>query len=595
MGERTYAELKDRLEETLEEIASVADGRGSSGVADAARGLQKKLAEERFTVVVAGEFKRGKTTLVNALLGAEVLPAAVVPLTSIVTIVSYGEQVRAEIVFQDGRAEEIPVEALPDYVTERGNPGNRLRVDRAHLYFPAEDLRDGVFLVDTPGVGSVYRHNTDAARAFLPEADAAIFLTSADPPISEGERAFLEEVRAEAARMFFVLNKVDYLSERDREEAIAFTEQVLAEALGRKVRVYPVSARRALEGKVHRQAEVLEASGLGRFERDFRSFLLTAKGAAVVASVASQARKLLVDERNSLDVEERTLAIPEEELARRAAEMERIFEEATRSREDIRTLLDREVRRVLEELEDDLAAHRSRDTAALLRQVESELAGADDLKATMAQLASRVEDAVRRAVDRWRVEEEHRVAERFVQATARFVEETNRLVQRTVHLAGEVLEVELEVAPPPAGLTPDARFTYSFFEVPTLLESLLPDVRGYLPKRTARRLLLREVRERIPVLLDKHAGRLRWDFQQRLDRSRIDLQRSLDQRLEATVESLRLGVRRAFQARRKTEREAEGRRAGIARARQQLRRIEEALEAILAEAAAAVEGTEAEA
>jgi GTPase Era involved in 16S rRNA processing len=106
-------------------------------------------------------------------------------------------------------------------VTERDNPGNRLGVDRAVLYWPPEELRDGVFLVDTPGVGSVYRHNTEAAYDFVPEADAAVFLTLADPPISEGELRFLRNVRAEAARMFFILNKVDYLSPADRAEAEA--------------------------------------------------------------------------------------------------------------------------------------------------------------------------------------------------------------------------------------------------------------------------------------------------------------------------------------------------------------------------------------
>ncbi|HXF56148.1 MAG TPA: dynamin family protein [Actinomycetota bacterium] len=548
MGERTCAALKSRLQEALGAIASLADERASSRIAEAARGLEKKLAEERFNVVVAGESKRRKTTFVNALLGAEVLPAAVVPLTSIVTIVGFAEKVRAEVLFRDGRTKEVPAEELSRYVTERGNPGNRLGVDRAALYFPAEDLRDGVFLADTPGVGSVYRHNTDAARAFLPEADAAIFLTSADPPISEGERSFLEEVRAEAARMFFVLNKVDYLSEPDREEAIAFTEQVLERALGKRVRVYPVSARHALEGKTAGRREAVEASGLEGFERDFRAFLLTEKGAAIVASVASQARKLLVDERNSLDVEE---------------------------------------------LEGDLAAHRSRDTAALLGQIEAELAQAEDLKRTTAELGTRVEDAVRRAVDRWRVEEERRVAERFVEATARFVEETNRLVDRTVRLVGEVLQVKLQVAPPAAGLAPEARFTYSFFEVPTLLESLLPDVRGYLPKRMARKLLLKEVRERIPLLLDKHSGRLRWDFQQRLDRSRLALQRTLDERLEATIESLRLGVRRALEDQQRTERESLALRAHLAESRERLRDIEKALEAVMAEADAAREGVAA--
>jgi GTPase SAR1 family protein len=261
MAEAGFAETRGQLDEALKAFATLADDRFGPLIAEGTRSLLKKLAEELFNVVVVGEFKRGKTTFVNALLGADVLPASVVPLTSIVTAVTWGEEPRAEVSFLDGRTEGVSVENLSRYVTERGNPRNGLGVDRAVLYCPSEELRDGVFLVDTPGVGSVYRHNTEAAYAFVPESDAAVFLTSADRPISEGERAFLVDVRAEAARMFFVLNKVDYLSEKDREEALAFTREVLAEAIGAQPQLYPSAPRQALVAKPAGNQAELEASG----------------------------------------------------------------------------------------------------------------------------------------------------------------------------------------------------------------------------------------------------------------------------------------------------------------------------------------------
>ncbi len=282
MGERTYAEERDRLREALDGLAEFADRRESPAVTDAARALDKKLVENRFNVVVFGEFKRGKTTFVDALLGADMLPSAVVPLTSIVTAVTWGREIRARIGYLDGREEDVDVTDLAAYVTERGNPDNALGVARAVVSYPSEDLRDGVFLVDTPGVGSVYQRNTEAARAFLSESDAAVFLTSADPPISETERAFLEEVRGEAARLFFVLNKIDYLSGLDREESIAFTQGVIEGAVGQGVVVYPMSARRALRAKLAGDDRELEASGVPAFERDFRAFLLDEKGRAIL-------------------------------------------------------------------------------------------------------------------------------------------------------------------------------------------------------------------------------------------------------------------------------------------------------------------------
>src|SRR6266508_5827274 len=153
MAQSTYTEGRAALEDALRELATLGDERSGSQVADGARSLLKKLSEERFNVVVVGEFKRGKTTFVNALLGADVLPAAVVPLTSIVTAVTWGEEPRAEVSFLNGRTESVGLEDLPLYVTERGNPRNELGVQRAMVFYPAGELRDGVFLVATPGVG----------------------------------------------------------------------------------------------------------------------------------------------------------------------------------------------------------------------------------------------------------------------------------------------------------------------------------------------------------------------------------------------------------------------------------------------------------
>jgi GTP-binding protein EngB required for normal cell division len=581
MGDRTYAGIRAGLEEALEWMAALAERRASAGVADGARNLSAKLAEELFNVVVAGEFKRGKTTFVNALLGAEVLPAAVVPLTSIVTAVTWGPRPRAEIQFLDGRIQPVDPAELSRYVTERGNTRNERGVDRAVLHHPSEELRDGVFLVDTPGVGSVYRHNTDIAHAFIPEADAAIFLTSADPPISVTERTFLEAVREEAARMFFVLNKVDYLTGSDREEAVAFTRAVIEEAVGHEIALYPLSARQALAAKVAGDRSAVEASGLAAFERDFRRFLLREKGQVILVSVAGQARKLALDELNSIQVEERSLAVPQEQLARTAQDMERVFAEAMASRDDIRTLLRQAVRTLLRTIEDDLAAFREREAPRLLQETERFVAERDDIRGLRAELDEFVQETLRGRVERWRGEEERRIAATFQKSTARFVEETNRLVERTVRLCAELLDLELSAAAAPAGISPEVRFTYSFSEIPTLLESLLPDGRVFLPKKAALKLFLKELRERVPMLVDKHCGRLRWDYQQRLDRSRIALERELDGRLEATIESLRLGVRRAASERARSGEDARAAGEALAAARRELSDLLVGLEAIL--------------
>lgn len=587
MAEETFAAERDRLRDTLSEFADLAEERESVAVPDAARALDKKLVENRFNVVVFGEFKRGKTTFVNALLGAEMLPAAVVPLTSIVTAVTWGEEVRARISYLGGREEVVPARELGRYVTERDNPGNHLGVRQAVLSYPSEDLRDGVFLVDTPGVGSVYRHNTEAAREFLPEAAAAIFVASADPPISDAEREFLEEIRDEAARVFFILNKIDYLSGLDRDEAIAFTQGVIADAVGREIALYPMSARRALVAKLVGDEDELGASGLPAFERDLRAFLLREKGRTILRSVAGRALRLVEAERNSLDVEERALDLPQRELHEVRRRMDEVFARARTSQRDMRALLKHESDALVATLEEDLAVLRREEEARLLAVVEEFISSRKDLRDATGELDELVKDTLRADIDRWRMGEEEELGTSFREATARFVAEAVRIERETIRLCGEILGIELASEPVPVDLPAESGFSFDFFEVPTILESILPDIGRFLPGGAARRLLERDLRRRIPGWVDKHSGRLRWDFVQRLDRSQRELLRTLDERLDATIGSLGAGIERSERDRQRSQEEAD-------RAGERLRELRPRLERLREEFQRAGSGTDLE-
>ncbi|MDI6712410.1 MAG: dynamin family protein [Anaerosomatales bacterium] len=128
------------------------------------------------------------------------------------------------------RAEELR-SRLAEFVTEERNPHNVLDVEHVTVHHPAPVLASGAVLIDTPGIGSTYKHNTEATLNFLPHCDAAIFVVSADPPITEAEVEFLRQVVDRMPRLFFVLNKVDCLDEREREEAVGFVRGLLERRL----------------------------------------------------------------------------------------------------------------------------------------------------------------------------------------------------------------------------------------------------------------------------------------------------------------------------------------------------------------------------
>lgn len=571
---------REEIREALERLAALARGRGDDGIARRAAELQERLAAGRLVVAVVGEFKRGKTTFVNALLGADVLPTAAVPLTSVVTAIRWGEAPGAHIRYVDGRSEPLPLDALEAFVTERGNPGNRRGVARVELTYPAEVLRGGAVLVDTPGVGSVFRASTEAARAFLRELDAAILLTSADPPISEAEVAFLREVREQAARVLFVINKVDLLSGREREEAIGFTRGVIAEALGHEVRLHPVSARRALLGRLVGDERELEASGLPAFERDLRELLDREAAPTLLASIAASARRLAVEERNAVRVAVRSAELPAEELARRAAELERVFAEARREVDELDLRIRRATGEVLARVERDLDAFVRREEAELLAQAERMVDEAESLRGLAERISRATEERLRADVGRWLAEEERAVAEAFREATEDAAERAGEIVQRTVELSGVVLGLALEAEPPAPELPRARAFTFAFLEAPTILGSLVPDVHRFLPGSVARRRLRSGARARILELLDRHRGRLRWHLAQRLEQAGRELRAALRDRLEDTIGALREGIDRVRAERARSAEQLRGLLEEAARDLEELARIDGSLEAL---------------
>ncbi|MEN6412729.1 MAG: dynamin family protein [Veillonellales bacterium] len=207
-------------------------GKSLSAYGDQMEELATRLREERFHLAVLGQFKRGKSSLINALLGGEILPASSIPLTALPTVIRWGEKRQAVITFASGRVEKNVFADDPSltayltrFVAEQENPHNQLAVKQVEVEYPAGFLANGVTLIDTPGIGSTFKHNTETTLQFLSQCDAALFVLSADPPITANEVEFLQTVKKHVRQVFFILNKVDYLSAAERETVIAFCEK----------------------------------------------------------------------------------------------------------------------------------------------------------------------------------------------------------------------------------------------------------------------------------------------------------------------------------------------------------------------------------
>jgi GTP-binding protein EngB required for normal cell division len=290
-----YAKLKHATARAIRSIRSLTSEVKDERVAAEAQELMSKLAEDRFTLAVVGQFKRGKSSLMNAIIGRDLLPTGMLPLTSAITILKYGPTERLTILRDRDSIfpERPPVSSLAAYVTEQGNPGNQKGVKAAVLEMPSPFLRRGLEFVDTPGIGSAIVANTETTYAFLPQCDAVVFVTSVDSPLTEAEVDFLRSVRQFAQEVFFVVNKTDLLEGADREQVIAFvSDRLHAETGGESLRIYPLSANRGMAAKSSADSAAYASSGLKEFEEALGKFLAVEKTSAFLASVLVRAVRL---------------------------------------------------------------------------------------------------------------------------------------------------------------------------------------------------------------------------------------------------------------------------------------------------------------
>ncbi|MGD8366633.1 MAG: dynamin family protein [Desulfobacterales bacterium] len=340
--------------------------------------LQQRLCQGRFHLAVLGQFKRGKSTLLNALVGESILPVGVIPLTAAPTFMQFGENPQIHIRYMDGRKAETFAGAstaernafLAHFVTESENPGNSAGVAEVEVDLPAPILSGGVVLIDTPGIGSTFRHNTAATLHFLQQCDAALFLISADPPITEVELAFLKQVREKVPRLFFVMNKIDYLDERELEEALGFYRGVLAEHLGKNddPTVFSVSAREGIRAKEAGDSARWQTCGMARLESFLIDYLAREKQDALAEAVSRRAADLLDGVLMEAEIALQALQLPRQELEEKIGLFESALKQAESERRLIQDVLAGDKKRVSAFVEDQ-AAQLHREAEQFLKDI----------------------------------------------------------------------------------------------------------------------------------------------------------------------------------------------------------------------------------
>ena len=352
---------------------------------------------ETLNIAIFGRFKAGKSSFLNHLLGAPLLPCGVIPVTSVITGIEFGPEERAEVRYLDGHSEPISLKQIGDYISEAANPGNTKQVASVHLEVPAMDRYRGIYFVDTPGLDSVFEHNTDVSTEWLPNTGLALVAVGVDPPLSAHDVELIRNLSRFTPNISVLLTKVDTLAAEERNQVERFVHEQLGRYWNGSVPVFSYSVRPGFEylrdqldqqllsrvrtGAGDEHAAILRHKAESLLAECGAYLNVALKAAQSADSERIQLRERIVGQKESLDDTRLTLRL----IARHAAAGARTtFEELLRRDESpvCQRLLDglerefpawtRSLSVAMERFDEWLQACVTREMAALSRQHRSD-------------------------------------------------------------------------------------------------------------------------------------------------------------------------------------------------------------------------------
>lgn len=338
----TGIDQRDELLSWAGELAAAIESRDPSA-SRAIRQANEAHAEHRFVLTVLGKAKRGKSTLVNALLGRsddQLAPIDKLPTSNVLTRFAFADTLTAKAFFRPSTAggaasqQAIVPQQVRDYVTEELNPANRKQVECVEVLGPFPGFDRDLVLIDTPGAGSIHEYHDDIIRAVIPQSDAVVFLVTAQMPLDQDELELLRQLRdADVRKILFAINRVDQVTPAELDQAESHNRGLLQQVRVPVDRIHRISAKRAFEGD-------LAGSGLETLLDEVRQLLRNGKAKVLaertVARVMSAVAPVLsgleaeltlmtqsADQRRDVraDLERRKATLPEER-----ARAERRFE-----------------------------------------------------------------------------------------------------------------------------------------------------------------------------------------------------------------------------------------------------------------------------
>ncbi|ERM91363.1 GTPase [Caldanaerobacter subterraneus subsp. yonseiensis KB-1] len=537
-----YSLTKKNLDLILERIEEISKNADIKAINDTVLEVKNKFSNNIFYLVVLGQFKRGKSTFINYILGADILPTGVVPLTSVITKVQYSTSIWAKVIHNDGMEKDIDIDELDLYCTERNNPENIKGVKEIHIGYPFDFVAEDVVIVDTPGIGSVYKHNTDIAYNYIDKADAVIFLFSVDPPISEVEKEFLSEISKSVDKIFFVLNKIDYVTEKELKEIVTYNRNIIREITGNSdIFLYPISAKLALEGKLLKDEGRLKKSGVQMLENDLRNFLLGEKEKVLLERYTKNIKRIISMCKTFFESNIRLKLIPLEQLEANIKAFEKYIEEVERAKKEISLLLRSDMKKILQNFDEKSEEYKKLLSVRVSEKVNNYYytirnLGRVDQKRELEKYFERV---VIEEFEKLKEYIEKEAEEQYSKALSNYLSRLNTLIENIKAVVDRLFGLNIEYFKHKTGITSESKFTYRIgYEVGAL--EIDPVYFTYLlPKKLAGKLILNRVLKRIEIDIDRNLGRIRYDLLRRIEKSSNEFEKDMNFKLQVIYDVLK--------------------------------------------------------
>lgn len=332
-----------------------------------------RLSDTTFEIAVFGRVSSGKSSLLNAMLGTEVLPVGVTPITAVPTRLIYGDQATVNVWFADHPTETHAVSELASFVAEQHNPGNMRHVTRITVAIPSPMLRDGISFVDTPGLGSLATAGAAETLAYMPRCDLGVVLIDAASTLTPDDLATVQALYEAGIPANVLLSKADLVSSHDLPKVVAYVKENIRSELGLELSVHPVSI---IASESHLVSDWFASDISPLFDRrqELRSRSLERKIGAlrqsVIAALAGRLRRgQHVSEENRADAQSL-----ETGLRRATAHFEAMRPLLLKAEEEIRTRSETSFQQAATEMVGVQARNGSPDAVAVLRQsVEMEV------------------------------------------------------------------------------------------------------------------------------------------------------------------------------------------------------------------------------